>query len=340
MKRSHSRRRQVLFRAVAVLLPVLIGAFGSFYWWQHRPLYLEEVVRPGLPPTRHRFVYDELLGWKNIAGERSTTHGRPLTINSLGMRGRERPREKPPGTKRILVLGDSFAWGYGVADKDVFTEVLEERLADAGGAWEVWNASVLGWGTDQEYLFLRRDEFDLAPDIVVVAMFVLNDPVNNVTNGTSGWYKPMFADAELADLLYAPCPKPHSGVPVVWNLVDPVKMTVALLERMAQDCREHQCRLVVMKFGDYLDAGPDVTWLPRNLSAAEIEDRFQRAMQPLVERSQDFDYLDLDEAFAARGLGQPELDSKETSHWTPLAHETIAAILLEFLIEKGLVEVK
>ena len=38
--------------------------------------------------------------------------------------------DKPEGTYRLAVLGDSFVWGDGVLDKDRWTKKLEQRFKD------------------------------------------------------------------------------------------------------------------------------------------------------------------------------------------------------------------
>ena len=105
---------------------------------QQPPIYLQEA---GSELTGHKYLYDELLGWKNIPDWQATTHNRQLTINSKGLRDREHEYEKPDGVRRILVLGDSYVWGYGVADDEVFTEVLEPDLA--GDRWQVCKTHLL-----------------------------------------------------------------------------------------------------------------------------------------------------------------------------------------------------
>ena len=94
-------------------------------------------------------------------------------INSLGFRGPEARLEKPPGTFRILGLGDSFTFGTGVREEDTFLAVLRERLARRG-AFEVWNLGIMGYGTREEVALLRLVGSDYAPDLVVITLF-LND---------------------------------------------------------------------------------------------------------------------------------------------------------------------
>ncbi len=57
-------------------------------------------------------------------------------INSHGMRGPERPKKKPAGTRRILFLGDSLVFGAMVADDRTLPVELERRLGAFGrGNW-------------------------------------------------------------------------------------------------------------------------------------------------------------------------------------------------------------
>jgi hypothetical protein len=92
-----------------------------------------------------------------------------VSVNALGGRGPERSPAKPAGTGRILLLGDSFAFGWGVEQDDSFGAVLERRLAERVGPVEVVSAAVPGYSTDQHYIFLRARGLALRPDLVLVA---------------------------------------------------------------------------------------------------------------------------------------------------------------------------
>jgi len=84
---------------------------------------------------------------------------------------------KPPGVFRILVLGDSVAYGLRVAREDAFPSRLEERLRDVGRAVEVVNASVPGYTAYNELEDYRSARRALEPDLVLVAT-CLNDVAN------------------------------------------------------------------------------------------------------------------------------------------------------------------
>ena len=98
-------------------------------------------------------------------------------VNADGLRGPERPREKPSGRRRVAVLGDSIAFGYWVEDEDAFPRQLERLLGGDGSPGtpvDVLNFGVPGYNLEQETEVLRSSALDFAPDAVVLAL-CLND---------------------------------------------------------------------------------------------------------------------------------------------------------------------
>jgi putative peptidoglycan lipid II flippase len=106
----------------------------------------------------------------------STEFDYTFNANSLGLRGPERPIAKPPGTRRVELIGDSFVAGYGVANDDVLTVKLERLLnADSKSPVEVINLGRTGSSTIREldlYTLIGRR---FQPDVVVLAYFLGND---------------------------------------------------------------------------------------------------------------------------------------------------------------------
>lgn len=99
-----------------------------------------------------------------------------VITNSQGYRDEEIPVEKPEGTLRVLLVGDSVAFGHGVAGEDVYSEQLEPMLTkELGVPVEVINTAVPGNSPFQEYVDLERG-LKFQPDLVIYA-FVLNDVV-------------------------------------------------------------------------------------------------------------------------------------------------------------------
>jgi SGNH hydrolase-like domain, acetyltransferase AlgX len=107
--------------------------------------------------------------------------GVSVSFNSTGMRGGEHRLEKSAGVFRILLLGDSFMEALQVPYDVAFASLLERNLAEISGRpIEVVNASVSGWGTDDELLYLVRHGVKWKPDLVVVAMTLHNDVSDNL----------------------------------------------------------------------------------------------------------------------------------------------------------------
>lgn len=111
----------------------------------------------------------------------------PIRTNSLGLRSAEVTTAKPAGAFRILALGDSVTFGWGLRGEDAYPSQLASLLATLrpGHSFEVINAGVSGYGTWQQALWLREIGLSLQPDVVVVQAH-LNDASDNLW-GTLGW---------------------------------------------------------------------------------------------------------------------------------------------------------
>jgi len=103
----------------------------------------------------------------------------PVRINSLGHRDIERPRAKPAGNRRILVIGDSHVEALQVPLEDAIFRRLESELAETADDVEVLGAGVSGYGTASQLLFFRDRGWKLEPDLVILAFYPGNDIKNN-----------------------------------------------------------------------------------------------------------------------------------------------------------------
>jgi lysophospholipase L1-like esterase len=103
--------------------------------------------------------------------------GFSIKTNSLGFRGPELEVRKPPGTKRILFLGDSVVLGWGAREEDLFVRRAEEELraAHPGQRIECVNTGHNQYDTTQEAaLFDEALAAGVDPDAVLL-VFVYND---------------------------------------------------------------------------------------------------------------------------------------------------------------------
>lgn len=95
--------------------------------------------------------------------------------NSAGYRDLERTLAKPPGVRRVLSLGDSFAWGASVEFEDAYPQRLERQLTRRRREpWQVVNLALPGMNTVDQAAQLRSEGLTYDPDVVVLG-YVLND---------------------------------------------------------------------------------------------------------------------------------------------------------------------
>lgn len=100
---------------------------------------------------------DPVLGWRGKRGieRRFRTTEFDVVVRHDEDGFREASPRRPRHAKRnLLVLGDSLAWGWGVEQGELFTDVLQRKL---GSDTAVFNRAVNAYSTGQEYLLLERE---------------------------------------------------------------------------------------------------------------------------------------------------------------------------------------
>jgi hypothetical protein len=140
--------------------------------------------------TRREYEVDPELGWVPRANLRLTDRGDTYTTNTLGFRSLAEYVPDDDEHLTVLVLGDSFTYGIGASDEDVWPTMLQhldERL-------RVLNMGVAGYGTDQMYLLLERHIDRFRPELVIVAY--VTDDLFRSTLSFRDYQKPRFELAE------------------------------------------------------------------------------------------------------------------------------------------------
>jgi hypothetical protein len=166
-------RKFLLVTVPALLIAVIVSIIAVELWVRWR---WDE--RRGLPGF---YISDPQLGQRLAPNYDGWFAGVRVHINSLGFRDtREYSLQKPPGTFRILVLGDSVTFGHGTLDDTTYPYLLEQRLKQwrPGVNWQVWNLGVPGYNTRQELAYLERVGPRYQPDLAVVGFFE-NDLADN-----------------------------------------------------------------------------------------------------------------------------------------------------------------
>ncbi len=160
-------------------------------------------------PERTWIEYHPRIGWVPKKGTNSMLRKNnlqiPVSTSSLGLRGRqEYTKAKPAGKFRIYAAGDSFTFGFGVQDDEVFTH----RMETMDPSVEVFNLGVPGYGVDQIYLFLREFGFSYKPDVALVLIYPEDFWRATRAFNDAGFGKPYFKlrpDGAL-ELLHVPVP--------------------------------------------------------------------------------------------------------------------------------------
>jgi hypothetical protein len=164
------------------------------------------------PATEHEafWQYDSLLGWSQKPGAngvfRRNEFSVDISINTDGLRDTLHTLNKIPGRRRMMILGDSYGWGYGVGQDEIFHQIFQRQHPE----WEVINASVSGYSTDQEYLYYTSRGYRYHPD-VVVCVFAENDFEGNRTSGYA-WYSKPYFEASGDSLILHNMPVPSSSL--------------------------------------------------------------------------------------------------------------------------------
>jgi hypothetical protein len=170
-----SRPRIVL--GVVLLWAFIFAMAAAATEWLLRSRYLRiagsDELTPGMSLT------DPTLGWR-LQPDWKGRHAHhdfdvAYSINAWGFRGLDARDHRPPA-RSIAIVGDSFTFGIGVNDDEVFTQLLNRRLL---GSHRVYNFSVPGYSTDQELLLAERQILGTRPDVLVLVVYLANDLFDN-----------------------------------------------------------------------------------------------------------------------------------------------------------------
>ena len=97
--------------------------------------------------------------------------------SSLGIRDKEYSMEKPKQTYRIMGIGDSVMFGWGVHQGEAYLDLLEDRLNALEGdprTFETFNFALPGYNTTMEVATLEHRAMAYQPDLIII-QFVNND---------------------------------------------------------------------------------------------------------------------------------------------------------------------
>jgi hypothetical protein len=160
----------VLFITLLITMGIIDMALRWFYPVDYRPPASE------LPNVAQDIIYQASaipgLDYELVPGISVIAHGAQVTTNSFGMRGDE---PDPQKNRRLVVTGDSFTFGFNVAQEKIFPHLLKQSLQAKDPNYEVLNLAVSGYATKDEVITLREKGMKWQPEVIIVG-YVMNDP--------------------------------------------------------------------------------------------------------------------------------------------------------------------
>jgi hypothetical protein len=263
------------------------------------------------------YKHDSELGWVPRENSQATvTTARTIHVkhNSLGLRDLDFNLDSVP---TIMFLGDSFVWGVDAEADERFTDLLRSHVP----GYKILNAGVSGYGTDQEYLLLKRLWPETRPSIVVLIFCADNDRLDNTTNiRYNGYHKPYFSIAKDS-LIVEGQPVPESRqlyikeswlVQHLWLARVAISAYVEL--RFPKVSVPDPTERLVDKIQQFVES-----------NGAQFFVGMQRTDQKLV------DHLLANHVRFVLFDGIPAYSENFGSHWTPEGQKLVAARLLNLI---------
>jgi len=174
--------------AVTVVLCVVLASAGEVYLRLAGMFPKQQSVWPSLFIENVGFVFQPGATVKYTNGVEFWVEDR---VNSLGFLDREPAIPKPPGTFRVLLIGDSFVEAAQVPLKEKLQTLLAAGLESKfpNRKYDVVAMGYSGTGQANQLTFYERSRTSLSPDVVIL-LFVGNDFANNsplLEGARNGW---------------------------------------------------------------------------------------------------------------------------------------------------------
>jgi lysophospholipase L1-like esterase len=307
-------------------------------------------VLPQLAPRTARITrfwrYDPQYGWHHQPGTQGYFDSFGVrafvTINADGYRGPIVAYARDRARSRVLVLGDSYVWGFGVSDHEVVTERLREALPDV----EVVNLGVSGYSTDQELRLYQLEGYRYGADLVVI-LVTENDALGNLLAEQYVVYgKPVFqVRGQELEVVNVPVPRAHWLKRAAVQTASQSYVLTALNRYVYSETVNH---VASARGGeeDTRHAGGTVRWLPGQELTMRLLVELRRQIAALQGRARLFVVFTEDVTFSqemARYLRsfdiesldlEAHIDPRDTRlhlpgdfHWNAEGHQRVAAVL-------------
>jgi hypothetical protein len=320
---NRGRLREVLWSVGVSLVTTIVTLAGLEIFLRVADF---RMLREGVSERSLSYRHDAELGWAAVPGSSSiVANARTIHVqhNSLGLRDIEFSLDARP---TIMFLGDSFVWGLDAEADERFTDLLRPRVS----GYKILAAGISGYGTDQEYLLLKRLWAKVRPAVVVLIFCTQNDRQDNSTNiRYEGYQKPYFATASDGSLVLEGQPVPKSRLQYIkedrlvrnlWlaRLVAASYVGVRYPLLFVPDPTER----LVSKIRDFVEANGAKFLVGLQYSDPDLIRHLQANRIP---------FAGFDGAAFYPG-------ASHGAHWTPGGHKLVAERVLRLLSENNIVQ--
>jgi len=203
--------------------------------------YARTLKRPSASPA---------IGHEHTPGTRAHLMGADVAISSQGLRDREFSLTPPPGRTRILMLGDSLTFGWGVEGHRTYSKRVEDMLLKSGRDVEVINTGVGNYNTEMEVAYFLERGAKFKPHYVVLNYFINDaEPTPRERSNFLSRNSPAFVYfASRVDMAMR---RVNAGEKKDWKSYyaglyegdEGIGRVAAAVERLAKYCRENGIKL-------------------------------------------------------------------------------------------------
>ncbi len=155
---------------------VIVVLYGFEFYLKKQDIFLKGPFDSGFYYS-NLFKYERSITPPANYKKKYVTWGNSTKNNKRNFRDDEIIYPKPVGLYRIMVLGDSFTWGAGLSESEMYANRLDSMLKKqfGEGTVEVVNCALAGSPTVRERNILRQLKDTVQPDLILIG-FCSNDP--------------------------------------------------------------------------------------------------------------------------------------------------------------------
>jgi lysophospholipase L1-like esterase len=182
--------RQLAFKIISITLGILLAlllvevGFRAYHFATHVDFkkvvasQRSAVLRPGEELHLGDFIQlssERRIIYELVPSSKFNFQKKPVETSAQGFRDKAYPTQKGKRTYRIIGLGDSVMFGWGVDEADCYLTQLENSLNEQDSiVFEVINTAVPGYNTAMEVATLEH-KFDLGEVDMVIINYIGND---------------------------------------------------------------------------------------------------------------------------------------------------------------------